>query len=109
MQMRVKEEVRRSRKPAPGNYVRWRIRGAKTKIFLSAEGELAKFIDTNWDGRSKIFREFLENLYPEMKGKLSWGRKVGCSCGCSPGFLFDGHIRDEEREVVDIYLTLEAA
>lgn len=36
--------------------------------------------------------------------KLSFSRKAGCSCGCSPGFIADRQIVQDRGTILDIFV-----
>jgi len=56
------------------------------------------FCDAKWaeELTDKDYRQVLRNTLPDvfarflwrpMPERLTWSRKAGCSCGCSPGFV----------------------
>jgi len=68
---------------------------AKVYQFYPDSNSLASFTD-RISGRNverfirennrKFIKEFAKNNYKDNNITVKWDRKLGCSCGCSPGF-----------------------
>jgi hypothetical protein len=70
------------------------------------------------DGTKAIVAERLSELASKLgtkvgpsvgelsSAKVTFSYKAGCSCGCSPGFILDGRVKDGYAPA-DIFLSLE--
>jgi len=68
------------------------------------------------DGTKKIAGERLSALIAKLNQTdlpikidttVTFSYKAGCSCGCSPGFILSGRLRDVNHRPVDLYLHIE--
>jgi hypothetical protein len=69
---------------------------SRGRVYLHPAGET--ILENFTSGRrTRPYTTFRKELMPEVlvrlglpaDTKISWSRKAGCSCGCSPGFIVD--------------------
>jgi Ni,Fe-hydrogenase I small subunit len=69
----------------------------KTRIFISNECEsILQMIQLNnvrpyTAYKKEIIPSVLKTLELPEDTKVRWSQNAGCACGCSPGFIVDGH------------------
>lgn len=107
MTLKIKWDDVKRKPAAPG---RRNSSPAKTRIFLStAKGcnsavagkqpawGASPELDKEWKDYNRkllaawrpLVKQLVDLLHPDH-GKISFSRKAGCSCGCSPGWIVDG-------------------
>lgn len=81
---------------------------ARVFVFLAGESILEN-LTTRWQQPSKAYRPLVQAELRDagITGKLAWSQRAGCGCGCSPGFIVDGEIR-EGCTTYDVYITVQA-
>ncbi len=85
----------------------------KCRVFIFASDRAESLVEqfgNRWNRPSKLYREevmpkVLEMLNLPADAKFSWSQKAGCSCGCSPGFIFKG----SELSGNDVFVDVEGA
>lgn len=93
------------------------------RVFVESDSadKLRSKIWRAWrDGTKAIVSERLSELVSRLGTKVgisvselssdavTFSYKAGCSCGCSPGFILDGRVRDGYSSIpADIHLSLE--
>lgn len=87
--------------------------GSKTRIFVFYKDETVRQLFERRfkrpvDGWREIAAGAANMCGLSTKGRtiaeaVSWSRKAGCSCGCSPGFILKS---DYYRPGFDIYVTI---
>lgn len=78
---------------------------SRAYIFVNNESVLDNLVNR----RSRpvaAYRSVLLDLYPELEGRIRWSRTAGCGCGCSPGFIIDHTVRNDDRKPSDIFITI---
>lgn len=80
---------------------------SKTRIYISVQGET---VLDQLEGRRnrpvKLLREILLTARPDLKGRIRWSQYAGCSCPCSPGFIVDTTLRNEQGQPLDMWLEI---
>lgn len=68
-------------------------RAGRVRAFVLVDQYPAGFYDGKMADRVPVYRRLLvEAVAGSQWGNVRarWDRKAGCSCGCSPGFVFEG-------------------
>lgn len=86
----------------------WRERAKKGRVYIFVEGESIMENMVNRTSRPQlayrrqIMPTVLEELGLEPDTRFRWSQYCGCSCPCSPGFIFEGRAMYEK----DVFVTV---
>ena len=96
-------KAKKQARHAGSNNREWNKR-SRAYVFTQGESILSNILKRRNRPRD-LYRSILLNQYPELEGRIKWSQTAGCSCGCSPGFIVDETLRDDQHRPVDIYIT----
>lgn len=114
MELKVTEtkNIARIRCSGTGRNRRWtpdRQFNARTRVYVSPKGEtVLQNLTNRRDRPTADYRKAVVELYPDFKGNMTWSQTAGCGCGCSPAFILDRTMRNEDGNPIDVFLTVEA-
>lgn len=98
----ITEAKKQARHPGSSNRA-WSSR-SRVHVFTQGESILSNILMRR-NRPSGLYRDIVLNQYPDLEGRIKWSQTAGCSCGCSPGFIVDETLRDDQHRPVDIYIT----
>lgn len=90
----------------------WREYEAKPRVYVSVPNE--NLFDNLVNRTSRphtVWGDFLRQAIRQLEfsGQLRWSQKAGCSCPCSPGFIWtDAPLFNEPRRY-DVWVTITGA
>lgn len=80
---------------------------SNTRIYVWPKGESILENLENRHSRPRVeWKREILRLFPELVGKLRWSQYAGCSCPCSPGFIVNERLRDEQGNPIDIHIDV---
>ena len=68
----------------------------KTRIFIHiTASSVLEHILSRYVNPVKLYKKFLPTILQQSNMAknltIKWSQKAGCQCGCSPGFIVEGH------------------
>lgn len=88
----------------------WREHDKKPRVYVSTKGETLLDNLANRTTRPYVaWRKVLVAAFQQLgfEGQLRWSQKAGCSCPCSPGFIWTGKSLVNGTYRFDVDVTLE--